>query len=229
MFSARGLLLLLLVALAVVGASLFTVDEREHAVRFRFGEIIRSEFDPGLHLKRPWPFENVLKIDRRILTVDTKPSEFLTNQKEKVFVDFLVKWRIVDAGKYYRATGGSESVAAERLVPIIESGLKDEFAKRDLTDLVSVERSEVMTTIASNANELAKGFGAEVKDVRIKRIDLSDDVFVYKPGRQGSQFEVLGVQEVLEKWKIDRVDQVIDILGLMGDSSDNIPGVPGIA
>ncbi len=162
------------VAAAIVGLSVFTVGEAEHAIRFRFREIIRDDFDPGLHFK--WPWEKAFKLDKRILTVDTAPTEFLTDQKEKVFVDFLVKWRITDPGQFYRATGGQELVAAERLVPIIEAGLKDEFAQRQLADLVSVERSEVMQTITSNANQLAAQFGAEVADVRIKRIDLSEDV-----------------------------------------------------
>ncbi len=110
------------------------------------------------------------------MTVDKRPSEFLTDQKEKVFVDFLVKWRIVDPGQFYRATGGLEQVASDRLLPIIEAGLKDDFASRQLSDVVSVERSEVMQAITDTASELAEKFGAEINDVRIKRIDLSQDV-----------------------------------------------------
>lgn len=174
MFGLRTFAVVGVVIVALLGMSLFTVSESEHAIRFRFREIIRDDFEPGLHWKFPW--ENALKLDKRILTIDGAPSEFLTDQKEKVFVDFMVKWRIVDAGQFYRATGGFEQVASERLVPIIESGLKDEFASRDLSDLVSVERSEVMLAITSNASALATQFGAEVRDVRIKRIDLSDDV-----------------------------------------------------
>jgi len=169
----------------VIGSlSVFTVGETEHAIRFRFREIIRDDFDPGLHFKLPW--ENVLKLDKRILTVDQRPSEFLTDQKEKVFVDFLVKWRIVDPGQFYRATGGLEQVASERLLPIIEAGLKDDFASRQLSDVVSVERSEVMQAITDTASELAAQFGAEINDVRIKRIDLSQDVSqtVYNRMRQ---------------------------------------------
>ena len=174
MIGIRSIAVVGVVIVALAGMSLFTVSETEHAIRFRFREIIQDDFQPGLHLKFPW--ENALKLDKRILTIDGAPSEFLTDQKEKVFVDFMVKWRIVDAGQFYRATGGIEQVAAERLVPIIEAGLKDEFASRDLSDLVSVERSEVMQAITSNASDLATQFGAEVRDVRIKRIDLSDDV-----------------------------------------------------
>ena len=126
----RFILVVAAVVAAIVGLSVFTVGQSEHAIRFRFREIIRDDFEPGLHFKLPW--EKALKLDKRILTVDEPPSEFLTDQKEKVFVDFLVKWRITDPGQFYRATGGIESVAAERLVPIIEAGLKDEFAQRQL-------------------------------------------------------------------------------------------------
>ncbi len=180
----RALTFLIVIVLVVTSMSLFTVSETEHAIRFRFREIIRDDFEPGLHFKLPW--ENVLKLDKRILTVDKPPSEFLTEQKEKVFVDFLVKWRINDPGKFYRATTGEERVATERLLPIIEAGLKDDFASRQLSDVVSVERSDVMQRITENASELAEQFGAEIVDVRIKRIDLSQDVSttVYNRMRQ---------------------------------------------
>lgn len=182
--SARILLVVGAIAAMIVSFSVFTVGETEHAIRFRFREIIRDDFDPGLHFK--WPWEKALKFDKRILTVDKRPSEFLTEQKEKVSVDYLIKWRIVDPGKYYRATGGNEEVASQRLLPIIEAGLKDDFASRQLSDLVSVERSEVMNLITQNASALAAQFGAEINDVRIKRIDLSDDVSqtVYNRMRQ---------------------------------------------
>ncbi|MFK8015596.1 MAG: protease modulator HflC [Gammaproteobacteria bacterium] len=184
MLNSRILIFGLLGVLVVTSMSVFTVSETEHAIRFRFREIIRDDFDPGLHFKLPW--ENVLKLDKRILTVDKRPSEFLTDQKEKVFVDFLVKWRIVDPGQFYRATGGLEQVASDRLLPIIEAGLKDDFASRQLSDVVSVERSAVMKSITDTASELAQQFGAEINDVRIKRIDLSEDVSatVYNRMRQ---------------------------------------------
>ena len=184
MLQSRTFIFGLLLIVFIAGMSVFTVSETEHAIRFRFREIIRDDFDPGLHFKLPW--ENVLKLDKRILTVDKPPSEFLTDQKEKVFVDFIVKWRIVDPGLFYRATGGLERVASERLLPIIEAGLKDDFASRQLSDVVSVERSEVMDSITQNANELAREFGAEINDVRIKRIDLAQDVSatVYNRMRQ---------------------------------------------
>ncbi|MEO1574427.1 MAG: protease modulator HflC [Pseudomonadota bacterium] len=183
MFS-RAFTVILALVLIVGSMSVFTVSETEHGIRFRFREIIRDDFEPGLHFKLPW--ENVLKLDNRILTVDKPPSEFLTEQKEKVFVDFLVKWRIVNPGKFYRATTGDENVATDRLLPIIEAGLKDDFASRQLSDVVSVERSDVMQRITENASEQADRFGAEIVDVRIKRIDLSQDVSttVYNRMRQ---------------------------------------------
>lgn len=180
----RILLIFGAIAALITAFSIYTVGETEHAIRFRFREIIRDDYAPGLHLK--WPWETVMKLDKRILTVDKPPSEFLTQQKEKVDVDYLIKWRIVDPGGFYRATGGQERVAADRLTPIIEAGLKDDFASRELSDLVSVERSEVMRSITENASAQASQFGAEIIDVRIKRIDLSDDVSqtVYNRMRQ---------------------------------------------
>ncbi|NNF17696.1 MAG: protease modulator HflC [Gammaproteobacteria bacterium] len=165
-----------LVILAVLGVTFcfFTVDETEHAVRFRFSRIITDTHEPGWHLKYPW--DRVLKLDKRLLTLDDNPSEFMTNQREKVFVDFFVKWRIAKPGEYYRATSGNERVVTKRLLDTVEDGLKDEFAKRELHELVSVERSEVMQTMTREANIAADKYGAEIIDVRIKRIDLSKTV-----------------------------------------------------
>ncbi len=163
---------LLLIALGMF--SFYTVSETEHAVQFEFGQIVRDQLEPGWHFKPPW--HNVVKLDKRLLTLDDKPSEFMTNQREKVFVDFFVKWRIVEPGKFYRTTQGDERVVTKRLLDTVEDGLLDEFAKRELQELVSVERSEVMTTMTNEANAAAEIYGVEIVDVRIKRIDLSKTV-----------------------------------------------------
>lgn len=164
------------VVLAVVGVMFcfFTVDETEHALRFRFSRIVQDTYEPGWHLKYPW--ETVLKLDKRLLTLDDKPSEFMTDQREKVFVDFFVKWRIVRPAEYYRSTSGDERVVTKRLLDTVEDGLKDEFAKRELHELVAVERSEVMQTMTGEADLAAAKYGVEILDVRIKRIDLSKTV-----------------------------------------------------
>lgn len=165
---------LAVIAIFISGLCFFVVSETEHAVRFRFGEIKNDEYAPGLHVK--WPWEEAYKFDKRVLTLDEKPSEFMTTQREKVFVDFFVKWRIVSPGTFYRATQGDESIVTDRMRDTVEDGLLDEFAKRELHELVSVERSEVMQTMTRAANEAAERYGVEILDVRIKRIDLSDTV-----------------------------------------------------
>ena len=167
-------LLSLLAIIALATFSFYTVSETEHAVQFEFGQIKRDKLDPGWHFKPFW--NNVVKLDKRLLTLDDKPSEFMTNQREKVFVDFFVKWRIAEPGVFYRTTQGDENVVTKRLLDTVEDGLLDEFAKRELHELVSVERSEVMTTMTREANEAAEIYGVEIVDVRIKRIDLSKTV-----------------------------------------------------
>ncbi|MEM7084375.1 MAG: protease modulator HflC [Pseudomonadota bacterium] len=169
------IVMLVLVALGALATfSFYTVSETEHAVQFAFGQIVRDKLEPGLHYKPVW--HNVVKLDKRLLTLDDKPSEFMTNQREKVFVDFFVKWKIVEPGVFYRTTQGDERVVTKRLLDSVEDGLLDEFAKRELEELVSVERSEVMNTMTREANEAAGIYGVEIIDVRIKRIDLSKTV-----------------------------------------------------
>ncbi|MFK8031129.1 MAG: protease modulator HflC [Gammaproteobacteria bacterium] len=167
-------LLVILALGALASFSFYTVSETEHAVQFKFGQIERDRLEPGWHFKPFW--HNVVKLDKRLLTLDDKPSEFMTNQREKVFVDFFVKWRIIEPGKYYRTTQGDERVVTKRLLDTVEDGLLDEFAKRELNELVSVERSEVMTKMTTEANLAAEIYGVEILDVRIKRIDLSKSV-----------------------------------------------------
>ncbi len=169
------LVLLLIVALgAIASFSFYTVSETEHAVQFEFGQIKRDKLEPGWHFKPVW--HNVVKLDKRLLTLDDKPSEFMTNQREKVFVDFFVKWRIIEPGVFYRTTQGDERIVTKRLLDTVEDGLLDEFAKRELHELVSVERSEVMTKMTTEANAAAEIYGVQIVDVRIKRIDLAKSV-----------------------------------------------------
>lgn len=169
------LFILILMAIAAAASfSFYTVSETEHAVQFEFGQIKRDKLEPGWHFKPVW--HNVVKLDKRLLTLDDAPSEFMTNQREKVSVDFFVKWRIVEPGLFYRTTQGDERVVTKRLLDTVEDGLLDEFAKRELNELVSVERSEVMTTMTTEANAAAEIYGVEIVDVRIKRIDLSKTV-----------------------------------------------------
>lgn len=171
-----GLLLLAWIA----SMSVFTVDERELAIKFRLGKIIQTEFEPGLHFKMPF-INNVRKYPRQILT-QTNPQElFLTFEKKNLFVDFFVKWRIIDVGAYYRATRGDEALAAQRLIEIVKDGVRSEFAKRTVPQVVTAERRELLDNMLASARKNARELGMEVVDVRVKRTEfpeqVSDSVF----------------------------------------------------
>ena len=161
----------------LVGLSmLFVVDERQLAIKFRLGEIVDSEYEPGLHVKAPWPIMNVRKFDKRILTLDTRPERFLTGEKKNVSVDFFVKWRIRNPATYYTSFGGDERQAGLRLLQIMKNGLQLEFDKRTIKQVVSDDRSEMMDSLTLKGNDEVKQFGIEILDVRIKQIELPEDV-----------------------------------------------------
>ena len=166
---------ILVVALTVIYSFTYQVDEREKAIKLRFGEIIESKMEPGLHFKIP-VMNTIGKYDARILTLDVPPTEFPTSEKKYVKVDFFAKWRIADVERYYKATGGQESRANQRLELILVDGLKNEFGTRTIQEVVSGERLEIMNVIQVQSNEDAKNFGIEVVDVRVSKIDLPDDV-----------------------------------------------------
>ncbi len=165
----------LMVTVLIGSFCVFTVDERERAIKFRLGEIVKTDFEPGLYFKFPL-VNNVLKFDARIVTLDADPERYLTSEKKNVIVDSFVKWKIEDVGVYYTAMGGDERNANLRLSQIIKDGLRGEFGKRTIQEVVSGERAEIMTILSANAAKQAKSFGINVVDVRIKRIDLSQDV-----------------------------------------------------
>jgi len=171
-------LILVLVAAAVLlgMTSLFIVDERQVAIKFRLGEIVESNFEPGLHIKAPWPIMNVRKFDKRILTLDTRPERFLTGEKKNVSVDFFVKWRIRDPAKYYTSFMGDERQAGLRLLQIVNNGLQLEFDERTIKQVVSDDRSAMMTNLTTEANNEVEQFGIEIVDVRIKQIELPSEV-----------------------------------------------------
>jgi membrane protease subunit HflC len=176
MKAAPGVLIGVLVVLVALSMSLFAVDERELAIKFRFGEIVDADYAPGLHLKIPI-VNNVEKYPRQILTLINPQEQFLTKEKKNLFVDFFVKWRITDVGQYYRATsGGDEQVAGQRLLEIVKDGIRAEFAQRTVTEVVAAERGEFLAAVLSGAREDATGLGIAVVDIRVKRIELSDEV-----------------------------------------------------
>lgn len=164
----------------IIWASVFTVDERQKAILFKFGEILASDFEPGLHLKMPL-INNVRKFDKRILTIDQQPERFLTAEKKDLIVDSYVKWRIADVEQYFKTTQGDQAQAGRLLYQNINNGLRDEFGKRTVQEVIAGDRTEIMSIMTAEATEKAKTLGIEVIDVRIKKIDLparvSDSVY----------------------------------------------------
>lgn len=155
--------------------SFFIVDETELAIKFRLGEIVRTDYKPGIYFQMPF-VNNVRKFDRRILTLDAQPERYLTFEKKNVIVDAFIKWRISDVANYYTTMAGSERNAGQRLSQVIKNGLRDEFGKRTIQEAISGERSQIMNVITAQIEEQAKQFGIEVVDVRIKRIELPPEV-----------------------------------------------------
>ena len=165
--------LIFVAIIAILGlASIFTVDERELAIKFRLGEIVRADYDPGLHFKVPF-INNVRKFDKRVLTLDARPANYLTKEKKNVNVDFFVKWRINDVSNYYTSMGGNERTAMERIYTTLNEGLRGEFSNRNIQEVISGERNLIMDNMTSQANTLLSKFGIEVVDVRVKRIDFT--------------------------------------------------------
>lgn len=168
--------IVLIAFLIVANASVFTVDEREKAILFKLGEIVRTDYTPGLWFKTPF-INNVKKFDARIQTLDAEPERYLTNEKKNVIVDSFVKWKIADVAKFYTATNGGDYAQANvRLSQIIKDGLRGEFGKRTIKEVISGERVEIMDILTKEANKQADAFGIDIVDVRIKRIDLAQDI-----------------------------------------------------
>jgi membrane protease subunit HflC len=171
----RVLGLIAVAILVLVSSAVFSVDEREIAVKFRFGEIVRTDFEPGLHLKTPF-VDDIVKFPRRILTINNPQELFLTFEKKNLFVDFFIKWRIVDVQAYYGATRGDEGLAAQRLLEIVKDGIRGEFAKRTVPQVVSAERRELMDRMLAEVRSSSRDLGIEVIDVRVKRTEFPEQV-----------------------------------------------------
>jgi modulator of FtsH protease HflC len=163
-------------ALFVIGMMcIFTVDQTEKAIKFQLGQIQKSDYEPGLHLK--WPFiNNIKKFDARIQTMDSKPERFLTAEKKNVIVDSFVKWRIGDVNKFYTVVSGDIGQANLRLDQIIKDAFRGEFGKRNIKQLVSTDRHAIREILIKNSKPLAANLGMEIVDVRVKRIDLPEEV-----------------------------------------------------
>ena len=162
--------------LVLLGAMIFTVDQRQHAIVFQLGEVREVISEPGLYFK--WPMiQNVRYFDKRILTLDSaEPERFITSEKKNVLVDSFVKWRIVDPKLYYVSVAGEEARARTRLAQTVNAGLREEFGKRTVHDVVSGERDKIMEQMREKADLDARKIGVQIVDVRVKRVDLPTEV-----------------------------------------------------
>lgn len=173
---ASRIFITLLVVLILLSMATYTVDQREHAIVFRLGEIITVNEEPGLYFKAPL-VDRVKYYDKRILTYETStPDRFITNEKKNVLVDSFIKWRIIDPGKFYVSVNGDERQAERRLTQTVNDGLRAEFGKRTIQEVVSGERSEIMDIIKERADRESNNIGIEILDVRLRRVDLPKEV-----------------------------------------------------
>lgn len=166
---------LILVLVAVVGTIAFNaayfVDEREKAIVFKFGEIVQSDVEPGLHWKTPF-INNVQFFDSRVQTMDADPELYLTREKKNLVVDSFVKWKIRDVHQYYTRLRGSKVNARSRLSQRVNDSLRQEFGKRTVQEVISGDRKQIMEVVQKIMNEEAATLGIEIIDVRLKRVDL---------------------------------------------------------
>ncbi|MDF1690121.1 MAG: protease modulator HflC [Cycloclasticus sp.] len=175
------MLIVIAVAIFIGAGSIFTVDQREKVIVFRLGEIVRTDLEPGLHFKFPF-INNVKKYDGRIQTLDSRPERFLTSEKKNVIVDTFVKWKISNVDNFYRAVGGDPRQVDTRLNQFVKEGLRAAFSKQTIKETISVGRDKIRLGLVEDINLLGKGLGIDIIDVRIKRIDLPEEVSasVYK-------------------------------------------------
>ena len=162
--------------LGAVAMSVFTVDQRQYALVFQLGEVKRVITEPGLHFKLPL-VQNIRFFDNRILTLESAdPERFITSEKKNVLVDSFIKWRIVDPKLYYVSVGGDEMRARTRLSQTVNAGLREEFGKRLVHDVISGERDKIMDRMREKADIDARRIGVKIVDVRLKRVELPDEV-----------------------------------------------------
>lgn len=162
--------------MVVIGAfSVFTVEQWQKAILFQLGKVVSSDYEAGLQFKVP-VIQNVEKFDARLQTLESEPELYLTSEKKNVLVDSFVLWRIKNVESFYTATGGSIARAGARLGEFVRKGLKDEFGKRTIQEVVSGKRADIMDILTVTANAQAEPFGIEIVDVRVKRIDLLTEV-----------------------------------------------------
>ena len=167
-------IVVLVVALIIAVTSMFTITEAQVAIRTEFGAIVGLDYTPGLHWK--WPWDQVVKFDRRVLSLSYTGETFLTNDNRGLIVDFYVKWKVNNASRYFQATGGREDLAGERIAEIVKDGIKSVVAQRTLEEIVSADRAAVTEDMIGQAGRNVSNLGIDLVDVRVQRIDLPDDV-----------------------------------------------------
>jgi membrane protease subunit HflC len=170
-----GVVALIAALLFIVTSSVFVVKETELAMKFRFGEIVRADYKPGLHFLIPF-VNNVRKFDKRILTEDYPAETFLTSEGKILNVDFYVKWRINNVAAYYRSTGGVEDNANRRLGEIVKDSIKSVITRLTIQQIVAAERAAVTVDLLEDLGRGVEQLGIELVDVRVRRIDLPDEV-----------------------------------------------------
>jgi modulator of FtsH protease HflC len=169
--------ILAIVGLWIVFSSLFVVDQRQYAIVFALGEVKQVVSEPGLHFKMPPPFQNVLFLDKRILTLDTPEADrFITAEKKNILVDAFVKWKITDPKLYFISFGGDERRSNDRMSQIVKAALNDEITKRTVREVISGERSKVMDAIHKKVSDEARQIGVAIIDVRLKRVDYVEQI-----------------------------------------------------
>ncbi len=167
--------IVLIIAGVLVFETVYFVDEREKAIVFQFGRIVESNDQPGIHIKKPF-INSVQFYDARIQTMDADPELYLTGEKKNLVVDSFAKWRIRDVAKYYVTVGGLQSNVRARLAQRVNDSLRQEFGKREVKDVISGDRAEIMELVRRAVDAEANEFGVEVLDVRLKRVDLDPEV-----------------------------------------------------
>ncbi len=165
------------IALMLLSSTVFVVDQRRFAIVFALGEVREVIAEPGLHFKLPPPFQNVIYLDKRILTLDTPDADrFITAEKKNILVDAFVKWRIVEPRLYYVSFSGDERAARNRMSQIVKAALNDEITKRTVREVISGERGRVMEAVRDKVVAEAKQIGVGIVDVRLKRVDYIDQI-----------------------------------------------------
>lgn len=193
--SKLSVIIIFIIGSMIFLTSVFTVSETEVALKLRLGEIIHSDYKPGLHFKMPM-IEKVYTFDKRVQTVNSKSEKYLTKEKKNLIVDSFIKWRIDDVRQYYTTMGGNEDRAANRLSEVVADGLRSQFGIRDIKEVVSGDRAAIMDHITKQTSDRAKEFGIQIVDVRIKKIELPTEVSTAVYKRMRTERE-----QVAEDWR----------------------------